>query len=93
MPGSSFVEGDAIGFERLADGLIECNFGVRVIGHGLDLGFLIGGQIALRLHNYGNGGFAEFEPVGLRLERLLREYARGDGRLVAGTDRSKPSIV
>src|SRR5579872_4087794 len=82
MSRSRLRNGDVVHLERLTDGLIESDFSVRVIGHGLDLQSLVRSQVVLGLDDEGGVGYSSvLKPFLLRFEVLFRERARIYGSL------------
>jgi hypothetical protein len=80
---NGFLHGNIVDIERLTDSLFEGDLGVGVIRHGLHFGRLIEGEIALGLHDNGDGGLSEHEALLLSVESLLGEGAGGNSGLIS----------
>src|SRR5262252_6008776 len=84
LSGLCLFNGDSVYVQRLSQGLIESDLGVRVVRHRLDFSALESGEVALGLNDRGRSGLAELEPVLLGIQSLFREYSRSNSGLIAG---------
>jgi hypothetical protein len=79
LAGAGLGDGNAIGFERRTDGLIQGHAGAAVGSQRGDLGGLRGRQVALLLHDVVGGGRPQNEFPLLRVVELLLKGS-GPGR-------------